>query len=359
MYKAINKSIQKFSKKKYSFITGNGTSAIYLALKCSKIKKKSYIAISNISCPDLVYAIIWAGYRPYFIDIELSDYNISVNSLEKSISENSNIKGVVAVHLFGNSCDISRIHDISKNNNIFLIEDCAQSFGLVNSEYRLGSYGDVSIYSFGNGKILELGHGGSIQSDDKTLIDKVKVEYKKLPIFDKVKIDRLSKVHRYLYYKIYYLGLRLPVLNILNLVYVYFFRKYYLYRFNSDELSKMQALIMKIESNKMSRANIFKQYEKDLKNLVNFPRVNNQGNSLTRLTVLIEDAEYLSEKIRSNNAPSNTMYPMLIDRFKLFYNKDEYQNSFKVKGRMLNLWLNNIDRCQIKSTIQTIQKETL
>ncbi|MFK7780599.1 MAG: aminotransferase class I/II-fold pyridoxal phosphate-dependent enzyme [Candidatus Gracilibacteria bacterium] len=159
MYDKINSKVQKYSNKKYSFITGNGTSAIYLALKASGIKKGSLIAVPNISCPDPVYALIWAGYKPVFIDINEDDYNMDVNHLEE-VLQTQNIKGIIAIHLFGNSCDIVNIQKLSKKYNCFLVEDSAQAFGNEIDEGKLGSFGDVSIFSFGNGKIIEAGYGG-------------------------------------------------------------------------------------------------------------------------------------------------------------------------------------------------------
>lgn len=181
MFEFINKQIQFYSDKKYSFITGNGTSAIYLALKASGLPKGNRIAVPNISCPDPVYALIWAGYNPVFVDVNIDDYNMNVEKLEKILQKDKKIKGIIAIHLFGNSCDIVSIQKLSKKYDCFLLEDCAQSFGNEIKEGKLGSFGDVSIFSFGNGKILEVGHGGAVATNNKELFEKIKIEYKKLP----------------------------------------------------------------------------------------------------------------------------------------------------------------------------------
>ena len=199
MYSYINSKIQGYSDKKYSFITGNGTSAIYLALKASGIPKGSKVAVPNISCPDPVYALIWAGYKPIFIDVNIEDYNMSVDSLKEALERDSDIRAIIAIHLFGNACDIVSIVNLAKEHNCFLLEDCAQAFGNKIDEGRLGSFGDVSVFSFGNGKIIEVGHGGSVQSNDKELLDKIKDEYKKLDAYNKSRVDKLGKLHRTIY----------------------------------------------------------------------------------------------------------------------------------------------------------------
>jgi len=357
MFKKLNKTVQFYSNMKYSFLTGNGTSAIYLALKASGLPKGSKIAIPNISCPDPVYALIWAGYKPIFIDVNLEDYNMSVKSLENKLKEDKDIKGIIAIHLFGNACDIVKIQKLAKKYNCFLIEDCAQAFGNEIEEGKLGSFGDVSIFSFGKGKIIEIGHGGSIQTNNEELMENIKKEYKKLPKYDEVKINKLSKLHRKIYYKIYYLGMKYPRLNILNLVYVYFFQSYYLYQLDEQYLGNICKKLNTFEKIKEERTENISIYLENLKSLknINLPKLNNKENILSRLTIVVDNAENISKKIRDNKIPSNTMYPMLIDRFKLFFNKNKYMNSYKLKGKLLNLWTNGISKQQMDKSIEIIK----
>jgi len=355
MYNQINNTIQEYSSKEYSFITGNGTSAIYLALKASGIPKGSKIAVPNISCPDPVYALRWAGYKPVFVDVNVEDYNMSINSLENELKKDNNIKAIIAIHLFGNSCDIVSISKLAKKYDCFLLEDCAQSFGNEIDEGKLGSFGDVSIFSFGNGKIVEVGHGGSVQTDDKEFFDKIEEEYKKLERYGQEKHEKLSKRHRYLYYKLYYLGLRYSFLNILNLIYLYFFKDYYLYQLDSSKLKLIESKIDNFETDKEYRINMVNKYSKYLKEFGVLPILNNRENILSRLTIQIDSAESLSKKIRDKSISSNTMYPMLVDRFDIFYKKSDYTNSFKLKGRLLNLWTNNISEQELMKTVKIIK----
>lgn len=355
MFNQINNIIQEYSSKKYSFITGNGTSAIYLTLKACNFPKGSKIAVPNISCPDPVYALIWAGYKPVFVDVNLEDYNMNIDSLEKTLQEKNDIKAIVAIHLFGNSCDIVSIFKLAKKYDCFLLEDCAQAFGNEINEGKLGSFGDVSIFSFGNGKIIEVGHGGSIQTDDNKLMNNIKNEYKKLNNYDDDKIEKLSKIHRTIYYKLYYLGLKYPMLNILNLVYVYFFRSYYLYKLDEDKLKVINAKLNYFKKDKENRIAIINKYILELKGNIRLPALHNNENILSRLTILVNDAESISKEIRDNNIPSNTMYPILVDRFQICFNKEKIKNSFKLKGKLLNLWTNDVDQTKAEQTIEIIK----
>ena len=355
MYKKINKQIQNYSTKDYSFITGNGTSAIYLSLKASTLPKGSKIAVPNISCPDPVYALIWAGYKPVFVDVNIDDYNIDVDQLELVLQNDKNIKAIIAIHLFGNACDIVTIQELAKRYDCFLLEDCAQAFGYEIKEGKLGSFGDVSIFSFGNGKILEVGHGGAMATNNKELFEKISSEYEKLPKYDEKKINNLSKKHRNIYYKLYYLGLQYPKLNILNLFYIYFFKDYYLYQIDKIFLEGIKIKLENFTTDKNKRIKIINDYIDSLKNIVKIPKLNNKENILSRLTVVIENAEDVSKIIRDNDIPSNTMYPMLVDRFKVFFDKKDFTNSYKLKGKLLNLWTNDIDTRQLEMTINIIK----
>lgn len=354
MFRNINQFVQQQSTKKYSFITGNGTSALYLALKSSGIQKGSKIAVSNITCPDPVYALIWAGYKPIFVDVNLDDYNMSVESLKDTLSKEKDIKAVIAIHLFGNPCEIEQIQKICKENNLFLLEDCAQSLGNEVEGKKLGSFGDVSIFSFGNGKIIENEHGASVQSDNRDIMEKIKLEYQNFTSYDQIKRNKLSKYHRWIYYKLYYLGIKYPMLNILNLIYVYFFKEYYLYKLDENQFRDMHNKIINFQKNRNDRVNIVKFLQENLKDIkhIYLPKITQF--SLSRYTVVVDDAEFISKMIRDTGIPSNTMYPMLVDRFKLFYKKSDFNNSVKLKGRLLNLWTNSITYEQMKQTVKLL-----
>lgn len=357
MLKELNQFVQNRSGKKYSFITANGTSAIYLALKSAGLQKGSKVIVPNIACPDPVYALIWAGYKPLFVDVNIDDYNMDISRLKKILAKEKDIRAVIAIHLFGNPCDIKSIRELCDKKKLFLIEDCAQSLGNRIEDQPLGSFGDVSIFSFGNGKIIENGHGGSVQSNDSNIIEKIKQEYKKFSEYNITKIEKLSKLHRYLYYKLYYLGLKFPKLNILNYIFVFIFKNYYLHKLDSIQLLNLKDKIVEIDQNIDARQKLVLYLADQLKGIkkIVLPKV--YQTSLSRYTIIIDNAEELSSKIREYGIPSNTMYPMLVDRFNLFFNKLDYQNSFNLKGKLLNIWTSGVDTLQTKECVNLIKKE--
>ena len=106
---------------------------------------------------------------------------------------------------------------------------------------------------------------------------------------------------------------------------------------------------------KIHRIEIINEYIKKLVKCNKLPIFNNKQNILSRLTIKIDNAENISKKIRDINIPSNTMYPMLVDRFSMFFDKTKYNSSYELKGKLLNLWSNEISFNSIEKTIKIIK----
>ena len=132
-------------------------------------------------------------------------------------------------------------------------------------------------------------------------------------------------------------------------------KNYYLYKLDENNLNLINSKVDSFEVDKISRINIIEKYIENLKDNIKLPTFNNKQNILSRLTININNAENISKQIRDKNIPSNTMYPVLVDRFKLFFNKNDYENSYKIKGKLLNLWTNDININNTETTLQIIK----
>ena len=81
-----------------------------------------------------------------YADINLSDYNISVKSIESKINKNTIC--ILPVHIFGYPCDMNKIMKLAKKHNLFVIEDCAQALGAKIKNKFVGTFGDINAFSF-------------------------------------------------------------------------------------------------------------------------------------------------------------------------------------------------------------------
>lgn len=168
---------QKFGADIEKFIGSNvilldsGLSAIRLYLKLINLNKGDEIAIPAYICNYVIEGLISDGYSLNYIDVD-NNYNISPIDLEKKISPSTKV--VIGVHTYGMPFDITRIHNITKKNNSVLLDDSAQSFGVLHNNTHLGNYGDAGIFSFGWFKPLTTMGGGALVLKDQKLLEEAK-----------------------------------------------------------------------------------------------------------------------------------------------------------------------------------------
>ena len=169
----FERNFESMYKVKNCIGVGNGTDAIYLALRALGIGRgDEVITVSNTAVPT-VSAIVETGAKPIFCDVE-DDYNISVEQIESLIT--SKTRAVLVVHLYGHPAEINKIKAICKRNNLYLIEDCAQSHGSKYKNKLTGSFGDISAFSFYPTKILGgYGDGGMCLTNKASYGKKLKM----------------------------------------------------------------------------------------------------------------------------------------------------------------------------------------
>ena len=130
------------------------------------------ITVSNTAVPT-VSAIVATGAIPKFVDIDPNSYLMRVEQVVDIITPKT--KGIIAVHLFGQCVEMDLLTEISRKNNLFIIEDCAQSHGAQYKGRMAGSMSQISTFSFYPTKILGgYGDGGMMVTSDNELANKMK-----------------------------------------------------------------------------------------------------------------------------------------------------------------------------------------
>jgi dTDP-4-amino-4,6-dideoxygalactose transaminase len=113
------------------------------------------------------HAVLWNGLRPVFADCDEETWNVDPIDVERKITERTS--AILAVHLYGNPCDIEGLTQLASRHRLKLIFDAAHSFG---SQYRgrsIGQFGDAEIFSLSPTKLLVAGEGGLIATNDASL----------------------------------------------------------------------------------------------------------------------------------------------------------------------------------------------
>ena len=155
---------------KHATTVSNGTVAIHLALLALGIGKDDEVIVPTLTYIASVNAIAYTGATPVFVDSLQDSWQIDPTDVEKKIT--SKTKAIMAVHLYGHPCDMDKLVEISKKHNIFLIEDCAEAIGTMYKGKYVGTFGDISTFSFFGNKTITTGEGGMVVTNDETLYDR-------------------------------------------------------------------------------------------------------------------------------------------------------------------------------------------
>lgn len=153
------------------FVT-NGTLALQLALRALDITEGEVIT-TPFSYVATTSAILWEGLQPVFVDIDSKTLNIDPKKIEAAITKKT--RAILAVHVFGNPCDIDAIGKIAKKHNLKVIYDAAHAFGVKYKGESLLSYGDISVCSFHATKLFHTIEGGCIIAKDEIISAKIEL----------------------------------------------------------------------------------------------------------------------------------------------------------------------------------------
>lgn len=169
----FEKQLAKFLKVKYAVALPNCTLAIYAALHVLGIESEDEVIVPNLTHASSIYPILMSGGKIKVFDFLPDSYYCDIKQIEKLIT--SRTKFFLVCYLYGMPTNIEEIKDFCVKNNIILIEDVAQAFGTkVNNKY-LGTFGKIGCYSFNDTKMLRIGEGGAIVTNDKEVYEKVKL----------------------------------------------------------------------------------------------------------------------------------------------------------------------------------------
>jgi dTDP-4-amino-4,6-dideoxygalactose transaminase len=151
----------------YAITTTNGTSAIHTALAVLDIGPGDEVICPSYTFIATAFAVLQAGAIPVFADIDYS-HTIDPSNIEKHITNRT--RAIVVVHVFGVSADMDGILDVARKNNLFVVEDCAQSLGGSYKGKKVGTIGDAGCFSFCQSKHFTTGgEGGAVVVNDENI----------------------------------------------------------------------------------------------------------------------------------------------------------------------------------------------
>lgn len=147
---------------------GNGTDALLLSLLALGFKSGDEVITTSFSFYATVEPMCLLNIKPVFVDINEETYNIDVNKIRKVITKKT--KAIMPVHLYGQTCQMDKIVRLAKEYKLVIIEDACQAHGAKFNQQMVGSFGDLSCFSFFPGKNLgAYGDAGAVATNNQRL----------------------------------------------------------------------------------------------------------------------------------------------------------------------------------------------
>ena len=172
--KSLEEEIANFCQVKFAIGVASGTDALELALRAVGVKMGDEVITSPFTFIATTEAISQLDAKIVFADINLDSYNIDPEKIKKRITPKT--KAIVPVHLYGQPCQMDGLMKIAGENNLSVIEDCAQAIGAEYRGRRVGAFGVASCFSFFPSKNLGCyGDGGMVVTNDEQIAEKIRM----------------------------------------------------------------------------------------------------------------------------------------------------------------------------------------
>lgn len=364
MENQAKKIINKIIGVEHGFLVGRACTALGLSLQSiSTLTSRRKIVLPSMGCSALVQIVIYEGFIPVFVDINLENLSFDLNSLELNLD--GEIAAILVVHQFGIAADVMQIKKIAAKSiekKVFIIEDVCQSLGGTYQGKPLGSFGDYTICSFSGDKIINVRSGGGyLGVKDKSNLGLIELLIKKLD--EKLNLNSynmLSLSHRNLYHAVVDLqkfyadrNVDSPLLSMIDS-----YKMLYYYKYDFSGIPELVNELKKINEILLHRAEIANIYFDGLSqiNHIKIPKHWNNSDCLWRFPFYLNDAKYQSNLTLTLRAEghdvSNHYWPLS----KLFGYKGILPNTEEYSRKIINLWVNkNYNRERSVALVNSIR----
>ena len=169
-YEYINRfetAFKKYLGVKYAIATSSCTGALHMGMHALGIGPGDEVIMADTNWIATAAPIVHLGAKPVFVDILPDSWCLDPSQVEAAIS--SRTKAIVAVHLYGNLCEMDQLVAIGERHNIPVIEDSAEAIGSIYRGRRAGSIGKFGAFSFHGTKTITTGEGGIFVTNDLNL----------------------------------------------------------------------------------------------------------------------------------------------------------------------------------------------
>lgn len=168
----FEKALAKVSGTKYAVTVSSGTAALHLAYLTAGLRKGDEVIATPNTFVATTNMLLAVGAKPVFADIRLDTYNFDEKKLAKLITPKT--KAIIPVHFAGHPCAMDRITALAKKHRLLVIADACHALGAVYQKKSVGSWADLSVFSFHPVKAITTAEGGAVVTDNKDFYEKLR-----------------------------------------------------------------------------------------------------------------------------------------------------------------------------------------
>lgn len=303
--------------------TQSGTAALHMALYELGIERGDEVIVPVLTFVATVNPVIYVGASPIFVDVDIGSWNINPAEIERSITKRT--KAIIPVHFYGNPCKMDEILEIARRNNLYVIEDAAESLGARYGGKHTGTFGDCGCFSFNGNKIITTGGGGMVVSNVEDRIQHIKF------LVNQARDESKGYFHPEI-------GFNYRMTNIEAAL-------------GLAQMQKLEEFLMKKKRNN----NIYKEELKDIKSIRFQEEYKNADSSWWLSCILFEngiDVSVLQEELKEKGIPTRRIFMPIVE-FPPYkkYRKSDFKNAYSIFKKGLCLPSSTLNSCENISAV--------
>jgi perosamine synthetase len=151
--------------------TSNGTVALHLALAALRIGPGDEVLVPDLTFAATANAVLYCGATPVLVDVREEDWGIDPELAAQAITPRT--RAILPVHLYGHPCDMERLCELARAHRLAIVEDAAEALGATYDGRPVGSFGDISCFSFYGNKLITTGEGGACLTSRPELAERM------------------------------------------------------------------------------------------------------------------------------------------------------------------------------------------
>jgi dTDP-4-amino-4,6-dideoxygalactose transaminase len=160
---------------KHAISLNSATAGLFLALDILGINSNDEVITTPLTFAATANVIEHSGSKPIFVDVIEGTGLIDVENVEDAITKKT--KAIMPVHLYGQACDMNKLRKLAKKHNLYVIEDAAHAIESVYESHKIGSIGDISIFSFYATKNMTTGEGGMFVTNNDEWAEQARIKH--------------------------------------------------------------------------------------------------------------------------------------------------------------------------------------